>query len=597
MENATPAGVGDIETNDPYFQNSKQFFPLQQHIFSRRGAWLALQADSPDYGRGALYLMTNRGGRCHTGDKTYSWLYRIFPTFEGRRVPFAIQTQAAEYTLRTRYGDVRFTWADSTNLMAEGDVGMGLLFSRDGDPYELVKPRRGGAWESDIRNARAMLFKGLEGSTFSFEDTWDFNKFKYPEIRGRTAPDSNGKFTLIIEEFFYAAYVRDEYPTYADAKASMQADWDEFLSKMPHFIEPFESKREETAYILWSHLVAPSPMTPNWMIMMFPVVMGSQWQHVQNAVALQDHTDLALDLLTAYFHRQSEEGQLADAYDDTFLTTNEIKPPVYGWALKNIMSHQNIIDIWPRDRIEELYQCAGKWADWFMKYRDDDRDGLPVFEGGIENGLDEAAIWYDQVNMASPDIAAYTVQNFEVQGDLARILGKPESEVNEWYKKSKDLLALMIERLWDGEHFVALREYTHEPIFTGSIAHYTPLVLGSLLPGEIVDKMAADLAVEGVLLSKYGLATERMDSDLFEVQGVQMGRGAIDPPAELFITTGLWDAGKKDLAREIVNRYCGRLIDRGFSHIIDPISGNGSPMWGTWSRCVFTIFSRMVSEG
>jgi hypothetical protein len=199
--------------------------------------------------------------------------------------------------------------------------------------------------------------------------------------------------------------------------------------------------------------------------------------------------------------------------------------------------------------------------------------------------------------MASPDVSAYTVLNFEVQGDLAKALGKPEAEVSEWYGKSKALLERMIDRLWDGEHFVALREYTHDPVFSGSITHYIPLVLGSRLPQDIIDKMAADLSVEGVLLSKYGLATERLDSDLFEVQGVQMGRGAIDPPAELFILTGLWEAGKKDLAREIIDRYCGRLMDRGFSHIIDPISGIGTPFWGTWSRCVFTILCRMVSEG
>ncbi len=583
---------------DPYFRDVKQFFTVEQHMFSRRGAWIALQADTADYGRGALYLMTNRGSRCHTGNKDYSRLYRIYPTYKGTRVPFAIQTAAAEYTLHTRHGDVRFTWADSTKLIAEGDVDMGLYFYREGEGYEVVKPRRDGAWESPIRQSNPLLFKGLDGSTFTFDNTWDFYKFKCPELRGHTHPNAEGKFMLVVEEFPYGAWVRDEYPTYSEAKASMQADWEEFLEKMPHYIEPYESKREETAYILWSHLVAPSQMTPNWMIMMFPCVIGSQWQHVQNAVAMQDHTDLSLELLLAYLNRQDpEKGQLADSYDEFQLATNAIKPPIYGWALKNIMSHRDITKVWPRDKIERLYDGAGRWADWFMKCRDDDRDGLPVFEGGNENGLDESTTWFDQINMVSPDISAYTVLNFEAQGDLAKALGKPEEEINAWYKKSKDLLALMIEKLWDGEHFVALREYTHEPVFTQTITHYIPFVLGDRLPQEIIEKMAADLSVQGGLVSEYGLATESMDSDLFEVQGVQMGCGAIDPPAELFILTGMWDAGKKDLARDLIGRYCGRLINRGFSHIIDPISGKGSPFWGTWSRCVYTILSRMVSEG
>ena len=581
---------------DKYFRDAKQFFGVGQQMFSRRGAWLGLQADSPNYGRGALHLITNRGNRCHSGDQTYNRLYRIFPTYQGRRVPFAIQTAAAELTLRTLHGDVRFTWADSSKLIAEGDADMGLFFTRNGEGYEVVKRRRDGAWESPMRNASPLLFKGLDGSSFSFDDTWDFNKFCYTELRGWTHPNTEGRFSLVVEEFLYGTFVRDEYPSYSEAKASMQADWEEFLEKMPHYTEPYEQKREETAYALWSHLVAPSQMTPNWMIMMFPGVIGSQWQQVQNAVAMQEHTDLSIELLLAYLHRQSDEGQLADSYDESYFATNGIKPPVYGWALKNIMSHRDITKVWPGDKIEMLYERAGRWADWFMKYRDNDGDGLPAFEGGTENGLDEATIWYDQINMESPDVSAYTVLNFEAQGDLAKALGKPEAEAEEWYRKSRELLARMIDMLWDGEHFIALREFTHEPVFTGSLTHYIPFILGDRLPQEIIDKMAADLSVEGALLTEHGLATERLDSDLFEVQGVQMGRGAIDPPAEVFIVTGMWDAGKKDLAREIVKRYNGRLMSRGFSHIIDPVSGDGSPFWGTWSRCVFTIFSRMVSE-
>jgi hypothetical protein len=185
---------------------------------------------------------------------------------------------------------------------------------------------------------------------------------------------------------------------------------------------------------------------------------------------------------------------------------------------------------------------------------------------------------------------------------LAKALGKPEAEVTGWYKKSKDLLKLMIDRLWDGEHFVAIREFTHEPVFTGSLTHYFPFVLGSRLPQDIIDKMAEDLSVEGVLLSEYGLATERLDSDLFEAiplhpdGGTQMGRGNIDEPAELFIVTGMWDAGKKELARKIIDRYCGRLVNRGFAHVIDPISGDGAMAGDGWPRVVFAILCRMVSD-
>ena len=588
-------------SKDPYFRDIKQFFPVEQQAFTRKGAWMGLVADSAKYGRGALFLTTNRGNRrTSTYFSTipgYNRLYRIRPTFEGRTIPFAIQGAAAEYTLHTRYGDVRFTWADSSKLMAEGDKGMGLLFSSDAKFFEIVKKRRDGAWATACKNTMPLLFKGLEGSSFAFDEKWDFDSFRFTEILGRTQPDPEGKFTLVVEEFFYDAYVRDEYPTYAEARASMQADWEEFLSKTPHYIEPFEKKREETAYFHWSHLVCPSPLTPNWLGCRSWHMLDSQWLLVQRAVALQEHTDLCLELLTAYFHRQSEEGELPGYYDDSRISLDHIFPPIYGWALKDIMSRRDITKIWPREKIEYLYQGAGRWADWIMKYRDNDGDGLPSNEGGEETGIDQSTIWHDVINMTSPDISAFTVLSFEAQGDLAKVLGKPEAEVTGWYKKSKDLLKLMIDRLWDGEHFVAIREFTHEPVFTGSLTHYFPFVLGSRLPQDIIDKMAEDLSVEGGLLSEYGLASERLDSDLFEVIGKnQTGRGAIAPPNELFIVTGMWDAGKKELARKIIDRYCGRLVDRGFAFIINPITGDAAPLWDGWPRVVFAILCRMVSE-
>ena len=85
--------------SDPFFENVKQLFTVEQHMFSRRGAWLALQATSAKYGRGALYLMTNHGSRCHSGKRNTA-ACQALSTFEGRCVPLPSRP-AAEYTLHT----------------------------------------------------------------------------------------------------------------------------------------------------------------------------------------------------------------------------------------------------------------------------------------------------------------------------------------------------------------------------------------------------------------------------------------------------------------------------------------------------------------
>ncbi len=583
---------------DPYFRNAKQFFPVDKYMFSRAGAWLALSIDDVRYGKGALTLITNRGMHAHGRLPEGTKLWRIYPTYEGRRVSFAAQqTSASELALHTRYGDVRFTWADRAKLLAEGDPGMGLLWTRAGETYELVHPRKNGAWEIIPKAGTPLCFKGLEGSAFRFDDTYDWYKLSTGELMGRTAPGEDGRFTMVCEEFPYAVKVRESYPSFAEGKADMQADWEAFLEKFPHFIQPYEEKREETAYVLWTHLVGPTQLTPRWLMLMFPGEMDSQWQLVQNAVALQDDPELSRSLLMAPLERQGENGQLAEGYDEAYLSAGGCKPPVYGWALKNILARRDLGKEWPREELERLYEGAGRWARWFMEYRDEDGDGLPGFEGGTENGFDEVTAYFDTLSLATPDLCAQEVLNFEAQGDLAKLLGKPQAEIDGWYQQSKELLDRMIDKMWDGEHFVALKNGTHEPVFSGSNMHYLPLVLGKRLPPEIVEKMCADLLTEGKLLSPYGLASENMDSDVFEVTGVKMGSGAICPPGQLFILSGLWEAGKKEEAKRIFDRYARRLMEGGFSHFIDPVHGEGSWFWGTWCRAVFIILARQISEG
>ena len=583
---------------DPFFRNAPQYFPVNLYRFSRAGAWLSLSIDNVKYGRGLLFLTTSRGSRTHGQSAEGGKLFRIYPTFEGRRVAFSTQQIGpAELVLHTRRGDVRFTWASVSRLMAEGDPGMGLEWTRTAAPYESIRPRKDGAWESIPRQARPLCFKGLEGSGFAFRDTWDWSSLSAANIDGFTSPGPDGRFTLAVDEFPYMVKVPEDYGSYAQGKADMLADWEAFWASYPRLAEPYARKAEETAYALWAMQVGPTELTPRRMMQMFPGVMASQWQQVQNGVALQNCPELSRNLLMAPLERQGAEGQLADGYDEAQVDTGGIKPPIYGWAIKNILSHRDISKEWPREDLEKLYFGAGKWAMWFMNCRDDDGDGLPGFDNGAESGFDDVTAFMDGSAMATPDLCAFEVLSFEAQGDLAKLLGRPQEEIDGWYRKSRDLLDRMLEKMWNGEHFVCLKQYTHEPVFSGSNIFYFPLILGSRLPAAVLDKLCSDLLREDRLLSPYGIASEDVLSDVFEITGVRMGCGAISPPGQLFILTGLWEAGKKKEAKMIVDRYLGALMEKGFPHFLDPVSGDGSFPGGSWCRVAFTILARMVSEG
>ena len=68
-------------------------------------------------------------------------------------------------------------------------------------------------------------------------------------------------------------------------------------------------------------------------------------------------------------------------------------------------------------------------------------------------------------------------------------------------------------------------------------------------------------------------------------------------PYENYIRIDNTNLAPDVVAKMIIDRYLNRLMQGGFSHFIDPVSGDGSPFWGTWCRAVFLVLARMVSEG
>ncbi len=441
-----------------------------------------------------------------------------------------------------------------------------------------------------------MLFQGLEGSGVTFSPFWDWERLSSGNVKADTVPGPDGRFTLAMEEFTHAACPRESYPTYSEAKESMKADWKGFLAQMPAFPEPYEKGRIQAAYTLWSYLTAPTMGIDHTMIVMIGQEIASQWQMCQNAVALEPHLDISLDLLLSPLDRVSPYGQFSDLYNDATCVPQMIKPPVHGWALKQIMRRRDLKKEVPADKLETLYKAVSDWGRWFFLCRDEDSDGLPAYEHGDETGFDDCTLFIDHMQMASPDLSAYLVLLYEALGDLARLLGK-EAEALAWEKQSRELLERMVREMWDGEHFVGIVPWTHEKVLSGSLIHYVPAVLGDRLPPEILDKLAADLTEEGVFLSPWGLSTERMDSDWFEATGRSISRGNIVPPAMLFICAGLLGSRRRDAGRLITERYLTALSTQGMPFLIHPLLGNVFGFaGGSWPACAYTILGRLFSE-
>jgi len=542
----------------------------------------------------SVHLVTLHGGSSRARDG--SKLIDFFPTYNGRKVPFAVQGEADELTLLTRHGNVRFTFASPTLLMAEGDPGMGLRFEKIMDQHETVKPRAGGAWEAAFRWTCSIVFHGLEGSSFSFSNYWDWEKLSSGDICGNTFVGPDGRFTLSMEEFTHAAYPRKNYPTYAEAKADMRADWEQFYAAMPAFSEPFEHARSRAEYTLWSYLTAPTMGIEHTMIVMLAQELASQWQMCQNSVALEPNLDISIDLLLSPLDRVSPHGQFSDLYNDSTCVPQMIKPPVHGWALLQLMSKRDLKKELPRETLETIYHALSDWGNWFRDCRDEDCDGLPSYEHGDETGFDDCTLFIDHMQVASPDLSAYLVLLYEALGKLAAILELP-NESAAWDCRSRMLLDRMLEVMWDGKHFLGIVPWTGEKILSGSLIHYIPAVLGDRLPSEVLDRLADDLLEEGIFLNPFGLSMERMDSDWFEATTRSIARGNVVPPSMLFICSGLLSSHRREAGRLIAERYCRALMEQDMPFLIHPMLGDVFGFHGgSWPACVYTILCRMLTD-
>ncbi|MBQ6602906.1 MAG: hypothetical protein IJH99_05860 [Eubacterium sp.] len=565
-------------------------FNMGLNAFNRAGSWFGIfvrpsrfasGATVGDWGCSDIFINTRRGSVIKLKSNL---LLQLIPVHHGEIIPFAVSATPTELIVRTAYGTIKCTFAETSLIMIKGENGLGLRLECDTEMHDFVRKRGEKGWECGFRYVCGMVFNPVKGS-MKMDSRWDYERLLTTDMRGEVMPDGNGEFLLAVEEFTQTGAVRAEYPTYEEALADVTADWESFLEKQPPLSGEFEGMREKAAYITWSHLVSPSGHIKRPYLYMYPAMAASSWQMCENAVCLKNNLPLAVELLLNMIDRQSDKGQLPDFYDDVRVWDRCFKPPIQGWALDILMREHDLKKEVPKDKLVYMYEGFGKWAEWFMKYRDDDEDGIPQYEHGDETGNDDSPLFKYSSKVELPELCAFIALLYEKLGDLAVIVDRPE-ESEAWYEKSRVLIDKMIKTFWNGERFVGRTFGDHRVIDGTSLHFYRPLVLGKRLPPEILEKMTADLAEEGGYLTPYGYMAERLTS--IDYSRSAFGRGAITSSDNILIITALYYAGKTDLAREVAGRFC-----RG-------IMGIDTPFWpaqigfpGTWGACAFQIMANM----
>ena len=491
-----------------------------------------------------------------------STMFNIQPMYKDERVPYAIIMKPEELILRTLYGDIRICIAENRLILFKGENGLGLRFATTPEAFDRVtKPRGKDAWETEFEFAFATVIHPIVGS-ITADAPWDWDRLRCGLCKIDIHPDDDGAFLCSLEEFMHSGYVRDSYPSYEDAVASVKADWNEFYNNIPALPGEYDSLRKKAAYNLWSYLRGANGFIKRDYLFMSSAGPASQWQNSYQAIAFGNNTKLGWDQMLVSFDQQAETGQLPDYYDDCVGAFTTTRPPIQGWALK-MMKDLGYYQKLPIDWIRDFYPKCAAWADWFAKYRTDGVDGLPHYEHPDESGMEDGSTFREACCMVTPDLPAYLILLFEELGEMAEQLGMDPSVKAGWLAKADSMQKRMIEKLWNGERFVSHTLEGREIEKDYGILGYMPILLGHRLPDEILGKLLNDLKIEGYILSDYGFDKEKMNAlDLCDI-GHNEVRGFIYHPFNVMLIWGLKACGEEDFASDVASRYCGAMLKAG----------------------------------
>ena len=585
-------------------QKTDTFVSLHDVPFSRRGSYFAFflgDLAEESFGMSELWLGSQRGAATV---QNRNRLIKLSPIWNGEHVPFSVSCTPYELILNTNYGEIRICIPESglIRFSSTGEIGLELYSDmiRVNDIHENIRDMYDGSWQIFYCMICNLLLAPICGS-LKVDAPWNWRLTYSEYIKATFLPDASGKLEFALEEFIdREGKKRESYPEYKDCAAMVKNDFQTFFNKIPSLNNQlYNSVLEKAAWTTWSHILSPSRRIKRPMVMMMHIYMAhcSGWQQSTQAVALSDDMALAYELLLSMYDFQGEDGQIADVVSDFWGQMKAGKPPFQGFALLWLMKNRDF-SIFTNKQIEALYHPICRQAEWWFSHRIMPGRILPFYGNPDESGWDDATVYRQSCQMITPDVVTYLILQTEALSEMALRLGYTQ-EAEDWNKKSNLILDEMINKMWNGDRFVALFPDTEEAFSTDSLCAYQPLILGQRLPQPVIDKMAADLSIEDDFLTKFGVASERLSSPYMDVL-TGWTAGPIIAPMQLQMVVGLYEAGKKELSREIANRYCTTIAKGGFFHIYNPYDGRGMNKgrdgvlhqhWTSWSSSIFMFLA------
>ncbi len=401
--------------------------------------------------------------------------------------------------------------------------------------------------------------------------------------RAVLAGEDGEPWELVIEELTTA---RTPYRPITDFTGAVTEVRDEF-GRFADAVVPWRDDRtpaaELAAYVIWSATVAPAGFVRRPAVLMSKHWMDKvwSWDHCFNALSLAPGApELAWHQFQVMFDHQDPQGALPDSVTHSEVLHNFVKPPVHGWTVSRL-----------RERLpgglpdpELAYHQLSAWTSFWLDHRRAPGRLLPHYEHGNDSGWDNSTVFREERLVESADLAAFLVLQMKELAQLAAEVGDTSAP---WARRADELLAALLDELWDGDRFVSRGVLTGTRRSTASLLDLMPVVLGEHLPREVFDKLCTGVAEH---LTPVGPATELPSSPYYQADGYW--RGPVWAPATVLIEDGLRRGGAVELAAQVSARFRATCEKSGFAENFDALTGQGlRDRAYTWTASAYLILA------
>ncbi|MCQ0112456.1 amylo-alpha-1,6-glucosidase [Zhouia amylolytica] len=554
-------------------------FDVKEVPFSKKGSYMSCSSRGLTDDDEGLFIWDVSGRGEDRG------IIKIEPIYHGDIVASTITATPEKLTFNTEFGELGISFDGDQVLRFYSEHGLGVKLSVR---QSYVLPRN----DHQLRIIQGAFLRYML-STLRGEMQQKENKVTNGIIIN-IEPEDNGIIDFVIEEYESEWNEHGYSVSFSKAVEEVRNQFSEWMRTTLPVNKEYEHTRVLAAYINWSSIVAPRGllkrptmlMSKNWMHRVW------SWDHCFNALALAEgNPQLAWDQFMVMFDQQHENGALPDCMDDYSMIRGYVKPPVHGWALDKLMMRGVVT----KERMKEIYEPLTRWTDFWMNYRDDDKNGMPQYHHGNDSGWDNGSVFAENRYVEGPELSAYLIIQMNVLAKIARKLGRTSDAVH-WDQKANTLLNRLIDRSWVNGKFVS--KYVGSDNWnknSKSLMAFLPLLLGERLPIEIREKMIHDLCSDEGYATLYGPATEHLQSLYYKEDGYW--RGAIWAPTTYLIIDGLVACGETHYAKEMTTRFVNMCNENGFGENFDPLTGTSlrDPAY-TWTASVFLLLAHANLE-